>query len=46
MTFSPAALRALALASTANVADSAMAARREDVRLLWGDELMPAMLRQ
>jgi hypothetical protein len=36
----------LALASRANVADSAIAARREDVRLLWGDELMPAMLRQ
>ena len=32
MTFSPAAFSALALASTASVADSAMAARRADVR--------------
>jgi len=28
------------------VADSAMAAKREDVRFRWGDELMDAMLTQ
>jgi hypothetical protein len=51
MTFSPAAFIALALASTARVADSAMDAKRDDVRrevavFRWGEELMPAMLTQ
>ncbi len=51
MTFSPAAFNAFALASTASVADSAIEAKREDVRrevavFRWGEELMPAMLTQ
>src|SRR5215218_10317260 len=37
MTFSPLAFKALALASTARVADSAMAARRADVRFTFDD---------
>src|SRR3954469_5081254 len=43
ITFSPFAFSALALASTASVADSAMAARRADVRFTGGtpDRMVP-----
>jgi hypothetical protein len=41
MTGSPAALSALAFASTARVADSAMAATRAEMRLVGGNGLAP-----